>query len=100
MMFNTSVDKKSTKPKANAARVFGLSNSVSPVNSVMICTVTVVTGSKGLNVSDAMMPAAMTTIMVSPMARLAASRTPLMMPGNAEGRRTLVIVSPLVAPRA
>jgi len=46
------------------------------------------------------MPAAMTTIMVSPIARLAASNTPPMMPGSAAGRSTLVMVSPLVAPMA
>ena len=68
------------------------------MSSVTICTVTVVTGAKGLAVSEAMMPAAMTTIMVSPIARLTASKMPPKMPGSAAGRRTLVIVSPLVAP--
>ena len=40
----------------------------------------------------------MTTIMVSPMARETASRTPPTMPGSAAGRITLRIVSERVAP--
>ena len=47
-----------------------------------------------------MMPAAITTIIVSPIARLTASRTPPTIPGMAAGKRTLSIVSPRVAPSA
>jgi hypothetical protein len=44
-------------------------------------------------------PAASTTIMVSPMAREAASKTAPTIPGNAAGRITCLMVSDLVAPR-
>ncbi len=46
------------------------------------------------------MEAAITTIMVSPMARLTASITPATMPGRAAGTSTLRIVSLVVAPIA
>ena len=55
-------------PKANAAIVLVLSNSWSPTNKVTIWTVTVVTASKGFIVILADNPAAMTTIIVSPIA--------------------------------
>ena len=41
----------------------------------------------------------MTTIMVSPMARLIARRKPAMMPGRAAGISTCTMVSARVAPR-
>ena len=74
--------RNSTRPSANADNVFALSNSWSPTSSVTIWTVTVVTASSGLAVRLAARPAAMTTIMVSPIAREAASRTPPTMPGS------------------
>ena len=46
------------------------------------------------------MPAAMTTIMVSPMARDTASSTPPTMPGRAAGKMTRRMVSDWVAPKA
>ena len=45
-------------------------------------------------------PAAITTIMVSPIARLIASITPATMPGSAAGTNTLRMVSDVVAPMA
>jgi hypothetical protein len=45
-------------------------------------------------------PAAITTIMVSPMARDAASSTPPTMPGSAAGITTRLMVSERVAPSA
>ena len=42
----------------------------------------------------------MTTIMVSPMARLTASKQAATIPGNAAGKITLTTVSDLVAPMA
>ena len=77
-----------------------LSNSWSPVSRVTIWTVTVVTVSSGLAVRLAASPAAITTIMVSPMARETASRIPPMMPGSAAGKITFFMVSDWVAPRA
>ena len=65
-----------------------------------ICTVTVVTASSGLKVRLAARPAAMTTIIVSPMARLMASMKAETMPGSAAGSTTLRMVSDLVAPIA
>lgn len=55
---------------------------------------------KGLAVSVATPLAAMTTIIVSPIARLTASRTPPTTPGSAAGSMTRVIVSDGVAPIA
>ena len=69
MTLRNSVTTNSIRPSANAASVFALSNSWSPTSSVTICTVTVVTASKGFAVRLAASPAAMTTIMVSPIAR-------------------------------
>src|SRR5690606_3577134 len=57
-MLRQSVTRNSTSPRANAASVLGLSNSVSPISSVTICTVTVVTDSRGLTVRLAISPAA------------------------------------------
>ena len=79
---------------------WGLSNSLSPISNVTIWTVMVVTLSSGLKVSWAIRPAAITTIMVSPIARLTASRTPPTIPGIAAGNSTFIIVSPRVAPSA
>ena len=45
-------------------------------------------------------PAAITTIMVSPIARDIASNTPPIIPGSAAGTKTLQIVSDFVAPNA
>ena len=59
---------------------------------------TVVTESNGLTVKLALNPAAITTIIVSPMARLTAKRTAPTKPGIAAGRTTLYIVSAFVAP--
>jgi len=95
-----SVTMNSSMPSAKAASVLGLSNSVSPISSVTIWSVMVVTLSSGLIVSLAIRPAAITTIIVSPMARLTARRTPPTMPGMAAGNSTFIIVSPRVAPSA
>ena len=89
-----------TSPRAKAASVLGLSNSWSPVNSWTIWVVTVVTLEKGLAVILAASPAAITTIIVSPIARLTASNTPPTTPGKAAGMRTFLIVSLWVAPIA
>ena len=59
-----------------------------------------VTLANGLAVRLAARPAAITTIIVSPIARLTASRTPPTMPGSAAGTSTLRIVSEVVAPIA
>ena len=75
-----------------------LSNSWSPTNKVTICTVTVVTDSKGLAVNLADKPAAITTIIVSPIARDIANIKEATMPGRAAGIITFLIVSDLVAP--
>src|SRR5690554_1189926 len=98
--FRISVTTNSIMPRAKAARVLALSNSWSPVSRVTICTVTVVTESSGLAVRLAARPAAITTIMVSPMAREAASRMPPIMPGRAAGKITFFMVSDWVAPSA
>jgi hypothetical protein len=67
---------------------------------VLSVTVVVVTESSGLIVSVAIRPAAMTTIMVSPIARDTASNRPPAIPGIAAGISTLLIVSARVAPSA
>ncbi len=90
----------STSPSAKAASVFALSNSWSPVSSLTICAVTVVTLAKGFAVRFADRPAAITTIIVSPIARLTASRMPPITPGSAAGISTWRIVSVGVAPSA
>lgn len=89
-----------TKASANADNVLGLLNSWSPEMIDTICAVIVVTESRGLIVSLAIMPAAMVTIIVSPMARDTAMIIPPIMPGSAVGIRTLIIISSLVAPMA
>ena len=61
---------------------------------------TVVTLAKGLSVMFAARPAAITTIIVSPIARLTASSTPPTTPGSAAGIRTRRMVSLVVAPMA
>ena len=63
-------------------------------------TVTVVTVSSGLKVRLAARPAAMVTIMVSPIARDTASSSAPAMPGRAAGSSTRLTVSDLVAPMA
>ena len=94
------VTTNSSRPRAKAASVFGLSNSWSPTSRVTICAVTVVTASSGLMVRLAARPAAITTIMVSPIARETASSTAPTMPGSAPGNTTWRMVSDLVAPSA
>ena len=54
---------------------------------------------KGFSVRSAAAPAASTTIMVSPMARDAASRIAPTTPGSAAGKTTRLMVSDWVAPR-
>ena len=81
--------RNSTRPSAKAASVLALSNSWSPVSSWTIWVVTVVTLSNGLAVMLAARPAAITTIIVSPIARLTASRTPPTTPGSAAGSSDL-----------
>jgi len=56
----------------------------------------VVTESNGLTVKLALNPAAITTIIVSPIARLTAKRTAPTKPGRAAGKTTLYIVSAFV----
>jgi hypothetical protein len=89
-----------TKPRAKADSVAGCSKLPSPVSMATIWNVTVVIDSNGLAVSRAVAPAAMTTIIVSPMARLTASITPATIPGSAAGISTRRIVSEVVAPIA
>ena len=90
----------SVKPSANAASVFALSNSWSPISRTTIWTVTAVTDSKGLNVRFAATPAAITTIIVSPMALDNASKIALTIPGRAAGKITSLTVSDWVEPKA
>ena len=87
-------------PKAKADWVFGLSNSWSPTKIITIWVVIVVVDSNGLIVKFAARPAAITTIMVSPIALDTASKTEPMIPGNAAGITTFLIVSDFVAPIA
>ena len=60
----------------------------------------VVVDSRGLIVRLAANPAAITTIMVSPIALDTANNTDPIIPGNAAGITTCFIVSDLVAPTA
>ena len=92
--------KNSTKANAKADNVFGLSNSWSPVSNPTICTVTVLTLSKGLKVRFAAKPAAITTIIVSPIAREKANKKLPTMPWNEAGIITCFVVSDSVAPIA
>ena len=87
-----------TNPKANADKVLGLSNSWSPIKATTIWTVTVVTFSKGLAVKLAAVPAATTTIIVSPIALEIASKKAPTIPGSAAGKITFFIVSALLEP--
>ena len=61
---------------------------------------TVVTESKGFAVNLAAIPAAITTIIVSPIALDTANKTAPTIPGRAAGKTTFLIVSDLVAPIA
>jgi hypothetical protein len=99
-MLSMKVTANSVSPSAKAASVLGLSNSASPVSRSTICLVTVVALAKGSSVMLAAPEAAITTIIVSPIARLTASSTPATTPGSAAGIRTLLIVSEVVAPIA
>ena len=98
-MLSARVKTNKVRPNAKATSVSGLANSVSPVNWLTIFTVTVVIASKGFRLSLAAAPAPITTIIVSPIARLAASRIAPTMPGRAAGMTTLRTVSDGVAPR-
>ncbi len=60
----------------------------------------VVVESKGLMVNFAASPAAITTIMVSPIALETANRIDQIIPVRAAGNTTCLIVSDLVAPSA
>jgi len=80
------------RPKAKADCVFGLSNSWSPTKIITICVVIVVVDSSGLIVRFAAKPAAITTIIVSPIALDTASNTEPIMPGKAAGITTCLIV--------
>ena len=92
-IFNSKVTKNRVIPRANADSVLTESNSLSPVSNITICTVTVVTASSGLIVKLAATPAAITTIIVSPTARLIANRNAPTRPGKAAGNTTRIIVS-------
>ncbi len=87
-------------PNAKAANAFALSNSWSPTSKTTICTVTAVTDSNGFAVKFAVTPAAITTIMVSPIALDTANSMALIIPGNAAGNITFVTVSDFVEPNA
>ena len=63
-----------------------------------IWTVTVVTFSNGFAVKFGAVPAATTTIIVSPIALETPNKKAPTIPGNAAGRMTLLIVSALFAP--
>ena len=97
-MLSINVNTKRAKPRPNADRVLISSNSVSPVNRETIWTVTVVTVSKGFIVKFALNPAAITTIIVSPIALLMANKKAPTRPGKAAGNTTFKVVSALVAP--
>ena len=88
------------KPKAKATKVLGFSNSTSPIRAVTICVVIVVAGSSGLNVKLARKLAAITTIIVSPIALEMANKKDPIIPGSAAGNITFFIVSDFVAPKA
>lgn len=99
-MFSSNVMQNNTNANAKADSVLGLLNSWSPEIIDTICAVIVVTESRGLKVRFAIMPAAIVTIIVSPMARDIAMMMPPIIPGNAVGIKTLVIISSFVAPIA
>ena len=65
------------------------------MNAVMVCM-----ASAGLNVRVGVPPAAISTIMVSPIARLMPRTKAAMMPERPAGTTTRVDISYLVAPRA
>jgi hypothetical protein len=90
---------KRVRPSAKATSDCGPAKSVSPVSWLTIETVTVEIGSNGLARRTGLLPAASTTIMVSPMARLTARRKAPTMPGSAAGSSTRRMVSDCVAPR-
>ena len=100
MKLRSSVTINNVNPRAKAAWVLGLSNSWSPINITTIWVVIVVAASNGLAVNLAASPAAITTIMVSPIALDTANRNEPTIPGNAAGNKTFRIVSLLVAPIA
>ena len=64
-----------------------------------ICPVMVSAESKGLKLKLGPAPAAIATIMVSPMARETATMNAARMPESAAGSTTLMVVSSLVAPK-
>ena len=85
-------------PSAKATRASGEAKSLSPVSWLTILAVTVVIASNGFRLSRAAAPAPSTTIIVSPMAREAASRMAPTIPGRAAGSTTCRMVSDCVAP--
>ena len=99
-MLKMKVNINSVRAKAKAAKVFGELNSWSPTKSVTICAVAVVTESSGFRVNFATNPAAITTIIVSPIARDTAKITAPTIEGVAEGKTTFFIISDLVLPMA
>ena len=100
MKFKISVAINNVNPNAKADWVFGLSNSWSPTSIITIWVVIVVVDSKGLIVRFAARPAAITTIIVSPIALDTANNMDPIIPGNAAGITTFFIVSDFVAPTA
>ena len=80
-MFKPGHDEQQQTQRERRQGVLGLSNSWSPTSRVTICTVTGGHAVRGFMVRLALRPAAMTTIMVSPIAR-DRQQTPPMMPGS------------------
>ena len=87
-MFSINVVTKRPSAKAKAERVLMLSNSWSPVKRTTICVVTVVTELSGFAVRFAATPAAIKTIIVSPIALEIANKNPPTIPGSAAGKTT------------
>ena len=100
MKLSINVITNKVNPNAKADMVFGLSNSWSPINITTICVVIVVEASRGFAVRFATKPAAITTIIVSPMALDTAKRNQQIIPGKAAGIITFFMVSLFVAPIA
>jgi len=99
IILSTKVTTNSISPKANAERVSGELNSKSPTREFTIVTVTVVISSNGFQDKFGLSPAAITTIIVSPIAFEKPRIQAEMIPGRAEGNTIFLIVSPWVIPR-
>ena len=99
-MLSSRVIAKSVRPRAKPTSDWGPAKSLSPVSWLTMVTVTVETGSAGLARRTGLLPAARTTIMVSPIARLTARRKAPTIPGSAAGRSTRRMPSEGVAPSA